>query len=196
MSQNSGRSRRLIVGIAVLLAIILVSATVYEYYPFTSSSTGSSISTSLNSTSTVSTSTTSTTSYPTPKEACANLPQTAIGTYTADPNASSVYILIVEADIGSPYEGINGSAFHQNTNWPVITVYQGQKVTMHVVNCPSSPEPHGFAIGHYFPNGVELSPNQQYTLTFVASTKGRFTVFCNVYCAIHQLMQNGELLVK
>ncbi len=190
------------IAVVIIVAALLLSALVFEYYPFSSGSTDTSSTvttlTTTNSTDTSGTesNSTSTMSYPTPKEACANLPQTALGIYTADPNASSVYILIVEADIGSSYEGINGSAFHQNTNWPVITVYQGQKVTIHVVNCPSSPEPHGFAIGHYFPNGVELSPNQQYTLSFVASTKGRFTVFCNVYCAIHPLMQNGELLVK
>ena len=195
MSERSRRSRWMLTSVVVVIAAVLLSAFVFEYYQF-SSTRNNSTSNSTAKTGSKNTRSNSTSSYPSPEEACANLPQNAIGIYTADPNASSVYILIVEADIGSSYEGINGSAFHQNTNWPVITVYQGQKVTMHVVNCPSSPEPHGFAIGHYFPNGVELSPNQQYTLSFVASTKGRFTVFCNVYCAIHPLMQNGELLVK
>ena len=189
----------MLIAVVIIIAAVLLSALIFEYYPFSFGSTVTSSTvttlTTTNSTDTSGTESNSTSSYPSPEEACANLPPTALGIYTADPNASSVHILIVEADIGSSYEGINGSAFHQNTNWPVITVYQGQKVTMHVVNCPSSPEPHGFAIGHYFPNGVELSPNQQYTLSFVASTKCRITVFCNVYCAIHPLMQNGELLV-
>ena len=184
MSNKTRKSRRIIISIVVVIVLILLSVTVYEFYPFASSSTGSS------------TSLTSTTTYPTPKEACANLPNTALGIASSNPNSSVAYFLIVEADIGSSYEGINGSAYHQNTNWPVMTVYQNQTVTIHVVNCPSSPEPHGFAIGHYFPSGVELSPGQSYTLTFIASTKGKFLVFCNVYCSIHYLMQNGELLVK
>ena len=134
--------------------------------------------------------------YSTPKEICAGLPSSAIGNATANPNATEVYFLIIETDYPSSYAGINGSYYHVDTPWPVLTVYQGQKVTIHVLNCPTSYEPHGFAIGNYFAGGVTLSPGQSYTLNFVANTVGRYTVFCNVFCAIHQEMQNGELLVK
>ena len=147
-------------------------------------------------TATSDTTTTHSPSYGTPAQICSNLPSTAIGNFTASENATRVYILIVEADPTSSYEGINGSYYHPNANWPVITVYQGQEVTIHVLNCPSSYEPHGFAIGYYFAGGVTLSPGQSYNLDFVATTVGRYTVFCNVFCSIHQYMQNGELLVK
>ena len=185
----------------VVMAVIFIAAITFPvaYAAYQSGSPASQSSTSYGNSSTTitgSTSSASSQTYATPKEICSDLPSEAIGNVTASPSASSVSILIVEADIGSSYEGINGSAFHLSVNWPVITVYQSQKITIHVLNCPSSPEPHGFAIGNYFASGVTLSPGQSYTFTFVANTVGRFTVFCNVFCAIHQYMQNGELLVK
>lgn len=143
-----------------------------------------------------STTTTNSTTFASPMEVCSNLPKTALGIASSNPNSSTAFFLIVEADLGTTYTGINGSYFHQDSNWPVMTVYQGQQVTVHVINCPQSPEPHGFAIGHYFNMGVALSPGQTDTIRFVASTTGRFTVYCNIFCAIHQYMQNGELLVE
>lgn len=196
MSKGPKKVRWAIVMAAIFVVVISFPP---AYSTHQSVSTTSQHNTSSTNTSTSDTATTTVSSgqtYPAPKEICSDLPKEAIGNATASPQVSSVDILIVEADIGSSYEGINGSAFHINTNWPVITVYQGQKITVHVVNCPSSPEPHGFAIGNYFASGVTLSPGQSYTFTFVANTVGRFTVFCNVFCAIHQYMQNGELLVK
>ncbi|MDG6923900.1 MAG: hypothetical protein JRN67_11495, partial [Nitrososphaerota archaeon] len=178
-----------VIGVAVIVLLVLISFEL-GYLRETSSSTQNSTNTSGSSTQTASS------TYESPKQVCASLPATALGNVTSNSNASNVYVLIVEGDIGSSYEGINGSAHHQDTNWPVITVYQGQSITVHVVNCPSSPEPHGFAIGHYFNSGVSLSPGQSYTFTFVADATGRFTVFCDIFCAIHQYMQNGELLVK
>lgn len=178
---------------AIVAAIAFVAAisfpAIYSFYA--SPSVTQPISTSG-----VTNSTTSTTTYASPNQICSGLPSTAIGNVTANPKNSHVYALIIEADPTSPYEGMNGSAYHPNTNWPVITVFQGQEVTIHIVNCPSSHEPHGFAIGFYFGSGIFLSPGQSYTLSFVANTVGRYTVFCNEFCLIHQLMQNGELLVK
>lgn len=187
MAQRS--KRYLWVVIAAIVIVALVLATFELGYLRGTSST-------QNSTNTSGSIQTSSSTYESPKQVCSSLPAIALGNFTSNPNSSQVHILIVEADIGTTYEGINGSAFHQNTNWPIITVYQGQSVTVHVLNCPQSPEPHGFAIGHYFNSGVSLSPGQSFTFTFVADATGRFTVFCNIFCSIHQYMQNGELLVE
>lgn len=184
MSEPMKRIRWVAVAVIVFVAAISFPA-LYSLY---SSDSGV--------TQTTGTSSVSTPIYASPKEICSGLPSSAIGSATANPNATHVYFLIIEVDYPSSYAGINGSYYHVNTSWPVLTVYQGQKVTIHVLNCPSSFEPHGFAIGNYFAGGVTLSPGQSYTVDFVANAVGRYTVFCNVFCAIHQYMQNGELLVK
>lgn len=111
------------------------------------------------------------------------------------PSTGTVTFLIVEADIGSPMEGINGSAYHLTEAWPVMIVHQGQKVVINVINCASS-EPHGFAISNYFDAGIGLQAGQSHTLTFTANQKGSFRVFCNIFCSIHPLMQNGLLIVS
>jgi heme/copper-type cytochrome/quinol oxidase subunit 2 len=114
---------------------------------------------------------------------------------TAPANGTATF-LIVESDPGSPFEGMNGSAYHALTaNWPVMVVHQGQKVVIHLINCASS-EDHGFAITHYFGAGLALAPGNSYTLTFTAGEKGTFRVYCSILCAIHPYMQNGELIVE
>ena len=107
---------------------------------------------------------------------------------------STAYFTIIESDPGSIYEGMNGSAYHMSTQWPVLEVEQGQNVVIHVYNCASS-ESHGFSITHYFNSGVAVAPGQSYILGFTADQAGDFRVFCSIFCAIHPLMQNGELIV-
>lgn len=128
---------------------------------------------------------------------CSSLSKVTIveGNVSSNPESSTATFLVVEADYGSPFEGMNGSAFHIGVSWPVIHVIQNQTVVIHIINCASS-EPHGFAIVHYFDGGVTLPPEQSYTLTFVASQKGNFTMYCNTFCAIHPYMQNGKLIVS
>ncbi len=63
-----------------------------------------------------------------------------------------------------------------------------------VYNCATS-ESHGFAITHYFDSGAAVRPGQSFTFTFVADQPGTFRIYCNIFCAIHPLMQNGELVV-
>lgn len=118
----------------------------------------------------------------------------APGIANATSSSATAYFTIVEADPGSPYEGMNGSYYHLSTPWPVMEVEQGQKVVIVVNNCASS-EPHGFAIDHYFDSGVSIPPGSSYTLTFVADQAGTFRVYCNIFCAIHPFMQNGQLIV-
>ncbi|HYC11333.1 MAG TPA: hypothetical protein VEC02_01550 [Nitrososphaerales archaeon] len=110
------------------------------------------------------------------------------------------YFLIVEADPGSPYEGINGSAIQESQNlskpWPIMHVKLGQVVSIHVINCASS-ESHGFAIDHYDDKTINaIPPGKSYDVTFTANERGTFRIYCDIFCAIHVFMQNGELIVS
>jgi heme/copper-type cytochrome/quinol oxidase subunit 2 len=109
--------------------------------------------------------------------------------------ASTVYFTIIEAD-GGPNEGLNGSSYHGLAFWPIMHVQKGQTVKIHIVNIAgASYEVHGFAIDHYFDNGVKLRPGESYNLTFVATQVGTFRVYCNAWCTIHPSMENGLLNV-
>jgi heme/copper-type cytochrome/quinol oxidase subunit 2 len=108
----------------------------------------------------------------------------------------TVNFTIIESDTGA-MEGMNGSynQFYKGVyTWPVMKVQCNDIVHILIENRNSS-EDHGFAIIHYFNAGVALSPGQSYTKTFVANKIGNFPVFCNIECAIHPFMQNGELIV-
>jgi hypothetical protein len=110
-------------------------------------------------------------------------------------SSSTATFVIIESDAGS-YEGINGSAHHQDVPWPVVVVHRGQTVVFDIYNCGSS-EPHGFAVSHFFPAGISVLPTGQIrTVNFVANQVGNFTIFCSILCAIHPLMQNGRLVVE
>lgn len=114
-------------------------------------------------------------------------------------SGSHVYFLIVETDPPSPYAGINGSYYVPATQkWPVMHVQQGQVVSIRVLNCASN-EPHGFQVSFYDPESKSLNaiqPGGSYDVTFTATTAGTFRVYCSIFCSIHPLMQNGELVVS
>ena len=42
----------------------------------------------------------------------------------------------------------------------------------------------------------QLGRGQSYTFTFKADSIGSFRIFCDIFCAIHPLMQNGLLIVS
>jgi len=133
----------------------------------------------------------------TPQElACSvlNTTKSAPGIANASSTDSSAAFTIVDSDPGSNYEGMNGSAFHTTVPWPVIQVHQGQTVVITVYNCAPS-EAHGFAIIHYFNAGAAIRAGTSFTYTFVANEAGTFRIYCDIFCAIHPLMQNGELIV-
>ena len=128
---------------------------------------------------------------------CSSLPKhpsSNSGNATAG-NGLTAKFLIVAADIGSPYEGFNGSAYHLTVQWPVMHVHLGQQVVITVMNCASS-EPHGFAITHYLDSGIELGVGKVYVLNFTANEKGSFRVYCSILCTVHPYMQNGALIVN
>jgi heme/copper-type cytochrome/quinol oxidase subunit 2 len=107
-----------------------------------------------------------------------------------------LHFTIIESDPPDSLAGINGSYYKPlGTQWPIIRVHQGDTVIITVINNDSS-EVHGFAIVHYDDRGFSLAPGQQHTISFVANEVGSFRMYCNVFCAIHPYMQNGELIVS
>ncbi len=115
------------------------------------------------------------------------------------PSSSSSHVLyftIIESDPPDPLAGMNGSYYKPlTTQWPVIRVHQGDTVIITVINNDSR-EVHGFAIVHYDDRGFSLAPGQRHTISIVANEVGSFRMYCNVFCAIHPYMQNGELIVS
>lgn len=122
---------------------------------------------------------------------------TAVEHVATGGNGSHVYFLIVEADPPNPYAGINGSYYvPPGQQWPTMNVKVGQVVSIHVINCASS-EPHGFQVQHYDDNSVIVIPvGQSYSVTFTATEAGTWRVYCDIFCSIHPLMQNGALVVS
>ena len=124
-----------------------------------------------------------------------------VGPPSGQPSASSssgqvLHFTIIESDPPDPLAGINGSYYKPlTTQWPIIRVHQGDTVIITVIN-NNSREIHGFAIVHYDDKGFSLAPGQQHTISFVANEVGTFRMYCNVFCAIHPYMQNGELIVS
>jgi len=115
------------------------------------------------------------------------------------PSSSNSHVLhftIIESDPPDPLAGMNGSYYKPlTTQWPIIRVHQGDTVMITVIN-NNSREIHGFAIDHYDDRGFSLAPGQRHTISFVANEIGNFRMYCNVFCAIHPYMQNGELIVS
>ena len=111
-------------------------------------------------------------------------------------NSQVVDFTIIESDPPDPLAGMNGSYYKPlGTQWPVIRVHQGDTVIITVINNDSR-EVHGFAIVHYDDKGFSTAPGQRHTISFVANEVGSFRMYCNVFCAIHPYMQNGELIVS
>jgi FtsP/CotA-like multicopper oxidase with cupredoxin domain len=107
-----------------------------------------------------------------------------------------LYFTIIESDPPDPLAGMNGSYYKPlGTQWPIIRVHQGDTVIITVIN-NNSREIHGFAIVHYDDRGFSTAPGQRHTISFVANEVGSFRMYCNVFCAIHPYMQNGELIVS
>jgi len=93
--------------------------------------------------------------------------------------------------------GYNDSVSHQAspTNpWPLLTVHQGTVVNITVYN--NDTVAHGFQITHYYADKIEtIAPGQKITVSFVANETGKFTIYCSVFCPIHNFMQYGQLFV-
>ncbi len=93
--------------------------------------------------------------------------------------------------------GFNDSIDHlvSQKYWPVMCVHQGDTVRIVVENHGDS-EPHGFAIVHYYVQGVSIPANTNVTISFTADQSGSFPVFCNTFCSVHAYMLSGMLVVS
>lgn len=94
-------------------------------------------------------------------------------------------------------EGYNDSVRHNvPTNaWPVIDVTKGSNVTIMVCNLDS--QAHGFQIRYYFDSKTEsVAPGQTLTVSFIATEKGNFAIYCGIFCTVHVFMQSGKLTVS
>lgn len=92
--------------------------------------------------------------------------------------------------------GFNDSIGHgaPEKNWPIITVHQGQNVT--IVVCNIDVQAHGFQINHYDDKSeVTIVPGQVYRVSFIADQVGSFSIYCEIFCSIHIYMQSGLLNV-
>ncbi|HVC27169.1 MAG TPA: hypothetical protein VND40_03320 [Nitrososphaerales archaeon] len=103
--------------------------------------------------------------------------------------------LIIASDTG-----YNDSIGHgaPEKNWPIVTVQQGQNVT--IVVCNIDVQAHGFQVSHYYDasNGhgeVTLTPAQVIKVSFTANRVGSFDIYCEIFCSIHVYMQSGLLNV-
>ncbi|EKE14064.1 MAG: cytochrome c oxidase subunit II [uncultured bacterium] len=81
-------------------------------------------------------------------------------------------------------------------NWvftpSMITVKQGDKVKLTIKSIDVT---HGFALPD-FNVKVDLTPNKEETVEFVADKKGEFTFFCSVICGDGHLDMKGKLVVE
>jgi hypothetical protein len=92
--------------------------------------------------------------------------------------------------------GYNDSIGHgaPEKSWPIITVHQGQNVS--IVVCNTDEQAHGFQITHYYDKTIEtVVPGQVLKVSFVADEAGNFDIYCSIFCTIHIYMQNGLLNV-
>ena len=112
-----------------------------------------------------------------------------LGLFNTHSVSPSVHFTIIENE-----QGFNDSVAHSSP-WPIMSVIQGQTVTILVENNDTA-SPHGFAITHYFIAGIQLGPGQSHNVTFIADRTGDFLVYCTIYCPVHQLMQNGQLKIS
>ena len=74
----------------------------------------------------------------------------------------------------------------------VITVKQGDKVKLKIKSVDVT---HGFALPD-FNVKVDLVPNKEETVEFVADKKGEFTFFCSVLCGDGHRDMKGKLVVE
>ena len=74
----------------------------------------------------------------------------------------------------------------------IITVKQGDKVRIKIKSIDVT---HGFALTD-FNVKVDLVPNKEEIVEFVADKKGEFTFFCSVFCGQGHSGMKGKLVVE
>jgi FtsP/CotA-like multicopper oxidase with cupredoxin domain len=101
------------------------------------------------------------------------------------------YLIVANID------GYNDSTSHgvPNNAWPVIDVARGSNVTIAV--CNTDHQAHGFQIRYYYDSKIEsVAPGQMLTVSFTATQRGSFAIYCDIFCTVHALMVSGKLVVS
>ena len=88
--------------------------------------------------------------------------------------------------------GYNGSSYHV-LPWPKMNVTLGQSVMIHVLN-NDTVQAHGWAITHYFAQGVALRPGQSCDVAFNASQAGTFQIY-NTIVDTTEFFEHAQLNV-
>jgi hypothetical protein len=89
--------------------------------------------------------------------------------------------------------GYNDSQHHSRP-WPIMNVTVNWEVIIHILNNDTS-QTHGFAITHYFDQGVPLQPGNSCDLTFFASQTGTFPVYNTIFDTT-DLFEHAQLNVN
>lgn len=100
--------------------------------------------------------------------------------------------LVLQSEYGYNDSILDGAGLSKP--WPVITVQEGQTVSIEVCNVGT--EAHGFQIQNYVDSKINvIAPGEVMNFTFVATKAGNFQIYCAIPCAIHFFMQFGQLRV-
>ena len=101
---------------------------------------------------------------------------------------------LIVADMQGFNDSVDHLRNHPNDPWPVIRAHKGDRISVIVCNLDDYSS-HGFAIEHYFDQGIALMPHESYRITLTVQDTGSFRIYCNILCPVHVYMQNGELSV-
>lgn len=100
--------------------------------------------------------------------------------------------LVIQSEYGYNDSILQGAGYSKP--WPVMTVNEGQTVSIEV--CNVGDEAHGFQIQNYVDSVINVvPPGGVMNFTFVASKAGNFLIYCAIPCSIHFFMQFGQLRV-
>jgi hypothetical protein len=83
---------------------------------------------------------------------------------------------------------------HHSRPWPIMNVTVDWDVIIHILNNDTS-QTHGFAITHYFDQGVTLQPGKSCDLTFFASQTGTFPIYNTIFDTT-DLFEHAQLNVN
>lgn len=105
---------------------------------------------------------------------------------------SSITESATSTTVTNPVKEFTVTAKNWSFDPEVITVKQGDKVKLKIKSIDVT---HGFALPD-FNVKVDLVPNKEETIEFVASKKGEYTFFCSVMCGEGHKDMKGKLVVE
>ncbi len=109
---------------------------------------------------------------------------------------SGGYLIVANLDGYNDSRAKNVAAGKGIGSWPIINVNRGANVTITVCNTDSD-QAHGFQIRYYLDNKTNyVLPGKSMTVSFIATQKGNFAIYCGIFCTVHVFMQSGKLSVS